>query len=226
MKEMGMIFDFNGTMLYDTQLQYHSWKQTLREERGIDIQKDDFLQSANGRTSRAILLHYVGDQIGEQEQNRLLACKRETYRRLCLEHPEVFHLAEGLPNVLDILRQMDVPFTIATSSHPDSVDFYFQQLDLGRWFDRSAIVCNDRNFPGKPAPDIYLLAARQIDVDPAHCIVMEDAIAGAKAARAAGIGYIILIDPDRTGAFWVGDLVDCIVHTYDEVADFLCKVEQ
>ena len=103
---------------------------------------------------------------------------------------------EGLETYLDALRDSGVLFTIATSSSPYSVDFYFEHMNLGRWFRRDKIVCNDRIERGKPAPDLFLVAADVLGVDPADCLVFEDSNAGVRAANAAGIGSVIVIDPE------------------------------
>lgn len=214
MQDFSVIFDFNGTILFDTPLQFRAWNGLLEETRGRCINENDFLRNANGRTSEETIAYFWGKQISETERHHLMAEKRKRYRALCLQYPELFHLADGLPEVLDCLSQHDIPFTIATSSSPSSVDFYFTHLKLDRWFRRDAVICSDRDFPGKPAPDIYHIAAKQLHTPPARCIVLEDAVAGAYAARAAGIGFIVVIDPDNTGLIWVGNEVDCVIRNY------------
>jgi len=66
---------------------------------------------------------------------------------------------------------------------------------LGQWFDAAKIIYDDGMRPGKPAPDMYLAAARSIGVAPGECVVVEDALSGVAAAKAAGIGYIVAIGP-------------------------------
>ena len=75
----------------------------------------------------------------------------------------------------------------------DNVDFYIKEFHLDRWFDINKIVYSDGKIPGKPAPDIFLIAAKKINLNPADCIVVEDAYAGIKAAKSAGIGKIVAI---------------------------------
>ncbi len=208
-------------MLFDTPLQLEAWNSLLEETQGRRVPEEEFLQSANGRTSRETVEYFWGEDVTPQQVSELIQCKRRRYRELCMEHPEIFHLAEGLPEVLDLLMENGVPFTIATSSGPDSVDFYFEHLGLARWFDRDAIICSDRKFPGKPAPDIYRIAAQQLGMEPERCIVVEDAAAGAQAARSAGIGRIVLVDADNAGIARNVGAVDCEIHHYDEMARVL-----
>lgn len=224
MQKFAVIFDFNGTMLFDTPLQFHAWDELAKETLGHGIPWEEFIRCTNGRTSSETVAYFWGDGLQKQEQKALIRRKRELYQQQCLAHPEEFHLAEGIPEVLDMLKQKSVSFTIATSSNPQSVDFYFAHLDLGKWFDRERVICSDQKFPGKPAPDIYRIAAERLGIPPARCIVVEDALAGAIAARSAGVGYVIVIDPDNTGAIWVGDEVDYVIHAHSELNEILCNI--
>ncbi|MCD8357355.1 MAG: HAD family phosphatase [Clostridia bacterium] len=224
MQEFAVIFDFNGTMLFDTQIQYHAWDKLAKETLGHGIDQEEFLRSVNGRTSHETVEYFWGNRLCVEQKQALIDQKRKNYKEYCLTHPEEFRLADGIPEVLDLLKQRDIPFTIATSSNPQSVDFYFEYLNLGKWFRREHIVCSDKNFPGKPAPDIYRYAARDLGIAPQNCIVVEDAIAGAYAARGADIGYIVIIDPEMSGFVWVGDQVDYIIHDYKQFYELLCNI--
>ena len=75
----------------------------------------------------------------------------------------------------------------------DNVEFYINNVNLENWFEIDRIVYSDGTIPGKPAPDIFEIAADKIDLAPKDCVVIEDAIAGIKSAQGAGIGKIIAI---------------------------------
>ena len=75
----------------------------------------------------------------------------------------------------------------------DNVEFYIKEFKLEKWFDIDKIVYSDGTIPGKPAPDIFLIAANKLGLNPKDCVVVEDAIAGIEAAKSAGIGKIIAI---------------------------------
>ncbi|MGM9676220.1 MAG: HAD family hydrolase [Butyricicoccus sp.] len=222
MQKFAVIFDFNGTMLFDTQIQYYAWDMLAKETLGQGIDQRVFLRNANGRTSSETVDFFWGTRIRKQQKQELITRKREIYKEYCLSHPEEFRLADGIPEILDLLQENNVPFTIATSSNPKSVDFYFEHLQLGRWFRRKEIVCNDKQFPGKPAPDIYRYTVQTLDVPAEQCIVVEDAIAGTLAARAAGIGYIVLIDPEHDRMIRVGAQADLIIDSFDALYQLIC----
>ena len=109
-------------------------------------------------------------------------------------------LSPGATELLGALTRRDIPRTIATSSEKENLDFFVAHLGLADWFDTSKLVYDDGLRPGKPAPDAFLAAARNIGVPPGECIVVEDALAGLEAARAAGIGHIIGIGPSHVHA--------------------------
>ena len=74
-----------------------------------------------------------------------------------------------------------------------NVEFYIREFKLEKWFDIDKIVYSDGSIAGKPAPDIFLIAAEKINLPPKECLVIEDALAGIKSAQAAGIGKIYAI---------------------------------
>ena len=82
-----------------------------------------------------------------------------------------------------------------TKSNNSENDFIIQEEELSevKWFDIDKIVFSDGTIPGKPAPDIFLIAAEKIGLAPKNCVVIEDAIAGIKSAQAAGIGKVVAI---------------------------------
>src|SRR5207302_4726689 len=102
-------------------------------------------------------------------------------------------LSPGAQDLLEALVHSNIPRTIATSSEITNLRFFMEHLRLDRWFDVAKIVYDDGIRPGKPAPDVYLAAVRNIGVAPHECAVVEDAVSGIAAAHAAGIGYIVAI---------------------------------
>lgn len=85
--------------------------------------------------------------------------------------------------------------TIATATVKENVEFYFKSFNLDKWFDSNTVVYDNGTFPGKPAPDIFKIASKKLNLNPKDCLVIEDAYSGILAAKKAGIGKIIAIDP-------------------------------
>ena len=190
----GCIFDFNGTLLFDTPAHADAWRAFLLEE-GVAVTDADIQKHIQGRPNPDILRHFLGE-LTDQE---ILICskrKEEKYRAVCLQKNDWFRLVDGVPEMFDRLRAEGVPFTIATSSQWDNVSFYFEHLGLDRWFTPETLVFDDGKMRGKPAPDIYLRAMALIGCRPDECAVFEDSLSGIQAGRSAGAGWIIAVDSD------------------------------
>ena len=101
-------------------------------------------------------------------------------------------LFPGVKKVLEELRQMKLHLAVATSSVSASARPFLDRHQLTRFFE--VIVTGDEVEHGKPAPDIYLCAAEHLGI-PAHaCLVVEDALAGVAAARAANMRVVAIPD--------------------------------
>src|SRR5262249_25630800 len=113
-------------------------------------------------------------------------------------------LKPGCAELLDAARGR-VPLALASSSHGKLVDAVVARFALADRF--GAIVSGDAVARPKPAPDIFLEAARRLDVAPPACVVLEDSLAGVQAARAAGMRVIAVPEPDPTPFVAVADHV-------------------
>ena len=190
-----VIFDFNGTLFADSDKHRLGWKRFLARY-GKDVDDEELRTHYLGRTNPYILRRVFGEDLAPELIASRTLEKEAAYRECCLEDPASFHLIAGSGAFLDFLKAEGVDFTIATGSEDSNVDFYFDKFALGRWFDRSRVVLDDGSFPGKPAPDGYLRAAKVLGRDPADCVVFEDSISGVRAAHAAGVGKIVALSTE------------------------------
>ncbi|MEW5986983.1 MAG: HAD family phosphatase [Chloroflexota bacterium] len=194
----GIIFDFNGVLWWDSHLQQLAWPQFAATMRSAPLTEAEMAVHVYGRPNRHTLEYLLGRPITDDELHRLSEQKEAIYRRLCLAQGAAFQLSPGAIELLDFLAGRQIPRTIATSSGKPNVDFFIEHLRLDRWFEAAKMVYDDGTRPGKPAPDGYLQAARNLELRPAECIVVEDSLSGIQAARAAGVGYIIALGPPST----------------------------
>ena len=185
----GVIFDFNGTMFFDSDIQEHAWKVFLRKKTGKEITDREFHEYIHGRNADVSLSYFLEKTLNKHEIESLAEEKEVIYRELCLSDKSRFKLTNGLPEFLEILKQDKIPCTIATASGYNNVKFFFEHLNLDRWFDD--IIYDDGTFLGKPEPDIFIKATQKIKILPVNCIVFEDAKSGVIAAKRAGIRRII-----------------------------------
>ncbi len=132
---------------------------------------------------------------------------------------ELFPQAEPLPGAVRLTRHLHrhgVPQAVATSS--DRYNFDLKITHHREWFSIfKCVVSGDdpevRN--GKPAPDIFLLAAKRLSAPPRHCLVFEDSPAGVDAARAAGMHVVAVPDPHMDESAYPN--TDQIIHSLNEL---------
>ncbi len=193
MRYQGIVFDFNGVLFCDADLQVKSWQVIAKNLRGQEMTDDELTTHMHGRPNSYVLSYLAGRAIAGQELLDLIQVKESFYRELCLSNPSRLVLSPGARDLLEGLARSNIPRTIATSSEITNLRFFTEHVCLDGWFDVAKIVYDDGIRPGKPAPDVYLTAARNIGIAPSECVVVEDAVSGLAAAYAAGIGYIVAI---------------------------------
>lgn len=189
----GIIFDFNGTLFWDSQLHLDAWREFSAKLRGKPFSDEEMLKYMFGRTNEDIIAYAIGKKPDKELVEKLAEEKEAYYRNMCLKKPEEFKLAPHAEDFLNYLKENNIPMTIATMSEWCNVQFYIKEFKLARWFDLDKIVYSNGKIPGKPAPDIYEIAAKNLELAPQDCIVIEDALSGIEAARLANIGKIIAI---------------------------------
>lgn len=214
----GVIFDFNGTLFFDTPKHELAWRKYARQLCEREVSEEEFSRYIHGRTNAEILRYFVGEGISDEEISFHAEAKEALYRELCLADKESLHLARGAEKFLEELKSRGIPMAIATSSGKTNSDFYMEQFRLNRWFDENTFVYNDGSFPSKPHPDIYLHAAKVIDVEPSNCTIFEDMPSGIEAAKATGAGKIIAVASALSREFLAGfQGVDAVISDYTEV---------
>lgn len=189
----GIIFDFNGTLFWDSQLHLDAWREFSAKLRGTPFSDEEMLKYMFGRTNEDIIAYAIGKKPDKELVEQLAEEKEAYYRNMCLKKPEEFKLAPHAEDFLNYLKENNIPMTIATMSEWCNVEFYIKEFNLARWFDLDKIVYSNGKIPGKPAPDIYEIAAKNLNLAPKDCVVIEDALSGIEAARDANIGKIIAI---------------------------------
>jgi HAD superfamily hydrolase (TIGR01509 family) len=123
------------------------------------------------------------------------------------------YTAEGAPRIPGAVETVErvaaeLPVAVASSGHPDVIAAALGSLGIGPLF--GAVVSSDEVATGKPAPDVYLLAATRLGVAPEACLVVEDSLNGVLAGRAAGM-FVVLVPneaiPPAPGARQAASLV-------------------
>jgi HAD superfamily hydrolase (TIGR01509 family) len=191
LKYKAVIFDFNGTLFWDTLFHNSAWDIFLAKH-NILLAENEKKIRIHGRTNHDILPDLFQKKLNDSEINAFIHEKETIYQQMVVKFN--MELAPGAVDFFNFLKSKKIPFTIATASGKENVDFFFEYLKLKQWFDYEKVVFNDNSFPAKPAPDIYLKASEILKTSPENCVVFEDSEIGIQAAESAGIGKIIKVN--------------------------------
>jgi HAD superfamily hydrolase (TIGR01509 family) len=182
-----IIFDVDGTLVDSMWI----WKQVdidflkrRKTELPIDLQKDieglSYTSTAEYFKERFKLPETV-EEI--KEEWRVMA--DDFYNN-------IIPLKAGVKELLQIIREHNLKIGIATSNSRELVETMIKKHEIGKYFDSIRTSCEVPR--SKPFPDVYLQAAKDLDVMPENCLVFEDTVAGATAAKAAGMKVVVIYD--------------------------------
>jgi HAD superfamily hydrolase (TIGR01509 family) len=182
-----VVFDLDGVLLDSEQL-WDETREQLAKERGgrwHDRAQRDMMGMSSREWSR-----YMHETIGLPEPPEEI--NREVVERLAAAYRERLPAIPGAREAVERLAA-HWPLGLASSSNRELIDLALELLGVRHLF--KATVSSEEVARGKPAPDVYLEAARRLEVDPAHAAAIEDSHNGILAAKAAGMRVIAI--PNR-----------------------------
>lgn len=188
----GVIFDFNGTLFLDHDKHVKAWNQISQLLRHCPITKEELFTKFNGVPNDVIISEMLAGKGTKPQIQKYSALKEEYYRAYCQKDPASFHLISGAYDYFQSLQKRHIPFTIASASIKENIDFFISSFHLDDYFDISQIVYDDGTYQNKVA--MFIKAAHNIGVDISDCLIYEDSISGIQSAYEAGCHEIIVID--------------------------------
>jgi len=192
-KVKGLLFDFNGTLFFDSKMHIRVFQQYFAEKGKEPPTAEFVVANIFGRSNPSIYAAYFAKDENDKDWESFADDKEGRYRQFCLDHPELMVYTAGAAEMLDYLKANGIPYALATGSGPDNIEFYMKNMDLGRWFGPDNMVYIDGTFEGKPAPDIYQIAAKKLGLDASECAVFEDGTSGIFSAQRANAAAIVCI---------------------------------
>lgn len=205
-----VVFDMDGVLVDSEQLWDEIREQLARERGGrwSDTAQADMMGMSSPEWSR-----YMHDVVGLAESPDEI--NAEVVRRLLARYEESLPL---LPGAVEAVERMALafPLAIASSSNREIIDAVLARAGIARHF--AATVSSEEVARGKPAPDVYLEAARRLGVDAAACAAVEDSRNGIRSAHAAGMRVVAIPNlhyppPDEALA-----LADAVLRSLDELS--------
>jgi len=186
----GAIFDFNGTLFWDTPYHDRAFDIFLAK-RGLHLTDEEKRIKIHGKGNPDIMRTIFGNQLTDQELEDLTQEKELIYRELCVDE---LKFADGAEDLFNFLASKNIPQTIATSAGIENVAFYFEHMGLNRWFSLDKVAYNDGTLRGKPEPDVFLAGAEKLGLKPSETVIFEDSVPGIIAAEKAGAGLIYIVN--------------------------------
>ncbi len=193
MKIKGVVFDFNGTLFWDTELHNQAWDQFLNQ-RGFHFSYQEKVERIHGKNNqdflRGLFLHSSLEEI-----DQLSLEKEKIYQDICRRSN--LDLAPGAREFIGFLKNHQISYTIATASDWQNVLFFFDYLQLDGLFDRSKVVFNDGITQSKPHPQMFQKAMQAMRTKPEETLVFEDSLLGIQAAENVGARQIIIVNSNQ-----------------------------
>lgn len=182
----GVIFDMDGVLVASGPAHLASWKLVARKS-GVEFTDQQFSASF-GQTSRDIIRTFWGENLSDEEIRSIDDRKEAVYRDLI---EDLVPLTIGVREMLQHLAADGLVLSVATSGPPENLKAVIDATGLNTHF---RVQVHGRDVAhGKPAPDVFLLAAERCGLKPEDCVVVEDAPAGVEAGVAAGMPVIGLV---------------------------------
>ncbi|NEC70663.1 HAD family hydrolase [Streptomyces rochei] len=183
---ISVIFDLDGTLVDSEPNYYEAGRQTLAEY-GVD----DFTWTDHegyvGISTQETVADWKRRYGLRAPVEELLAVKNRHYLDLARTSARAY---PEMRKFVELLAGEEVPLAVASGSSPEAIAAILARTGLDSLL--PTVVSADEVARGKPAPDVFLEAARRLGADPADCVVLEDAAPGAAAAHAAGMRCIAI----------------------------------
>ena len=181
------LFDLNGTMVDDMGYHLEGWFSMLNDELKAGLTKAQVKVQMYGKNEE-LLNRVFGAGHFTKEQMDAYAMEKE--RRYQAAYKPHLRLIPGLDEVLKAASKKDIRMAIGSAAIPFNINFVLDNLHLHDYF--PVIVSADDVTTSKPHPETFLKGAQLLGVNPAHCIVFEDAPKGVEAALNAGMKAVVL----------------------------------
>ncbi len=183
----GVIFDFNGTLFFDSEYHFEVFRKLKQELTGKDLTLEELEKDYSGKPNVEIFKKMTNNALSLEECVALSKRKEAMYRELVRKDDA--HLCNGATELFDLLKEKEIPFTIASASIKENIDFFVEYFHLDQWFDPSLIVYDDGSYKDKTT--MFLEAKRRLNIQD-HFLIFEDSLSGIECANRVGASLIVI----------------------------------
>lgn len=182
------LFDMDGLLLDTERMSLQAWEEAA-QNLGMSVDQSVFVNLIGFRWEDC--LHKLTEQLGESDQLAQLAWQAQAIYQQKVQN-DTIPLKAGVLDLLKHLQQQELPLAVATSTRREVAEYKLERTGLRSYF--SAVAGGNEVERGKPAPDLYQLAAGRLDIAPGECMAFEDSGPGIRAAYAAGTLPVLIPD--------------------------------
>lgn len=212
----GLIFDLDGVIVNTDTYHYEAWK-SVANKYSIQIDKsiNENLKGLSRRDSWNLIMEIGNIQLSDEETNLVLETKNNLYRKK-LKNLTHDNLLLGVENFLQGLNHKE--FKLAIGSSSKNAKDILNYLNLSSYFD--SIIDGNMVKKLKPSPDIFIKAAKNLELKASNCIVFEDSLSGVKAAKDGGFKVIGVGNKELLGKadFYIDNFLDFKLDQYATVS--------
>ncbi len=213
-KVKGYIFDLDGVIVDTAKYHYNSWRR-LANKLGFDItiEQNENLKGVSRKESLEYILKIGGQSFSDKEQTKLAELKNSWY----VESISNMDESELLPGAAELIREIKAAgLKLSLGSASKNSERILKSTGLYDLFD--AIIDGTKTTESKPHPQVFLMGAEALGLDPEDCVVFEDSINGIKAANTGGFTSIGVGDAHTLSeaSFILPNLEGCTIAVIEE----------
>ncbi len=199
MDQMAILWDLDGTIIDTKSCHYQTWENAIRDS-GYSMDAHAYNENF-GVKSDVVVGKLLGFEPDKALKKRLIERKEALFRDLA---PESVNLVTGVETWLQDAKRYQISQAIASSAPKHNITILLMNFSITKYFD--AIV-SGAEMAAKPAPDVFFEAAAQLGAEPKNCLVIEDSLAGVRAAKNAGMGCIAVATSHSASDYELADIV-------------------
>jgi len=199
-----VIFDMDGVLVDSNPFHITNWASYLRDH-GVSFKSEDLPRQILGQRNDVAVRSFFGPSLTPEQVDQMGEEIEAGFRRIFRPHAKA---TVGLMSLMEECRRAGIPMAVASSAMKKNVDLVVEALGLERYC--QVFIDGDQVSRPKPDPEIYLLAAQRLRVDPVRAVAFEDSFVGIAAVHAAGMKCVAIASTfpfeqlrDETDADWV-----------------------
>lgn len=199
-KNIAVLWDMDGVIADTSKYHFEAWVIAFKKEK-ITFTRAHFAR-AFGMANIDIVPMVFGTKVPLQKLNAIADFKEATYRSLIKDRIVAF---PGVKELVFSIDKAGIKMALVSSTPKENIDLILTTVGIKQLF--RTIVSGDDVTEGKPSPQGYLLGARRLRTEPQNCLVIEDAVVGVQAAKAAGMKCLAVTNTSPTSKLSAADLV-------------------